>query len=275
MPGPAQYRHIVSTYLFEFVKILQEMRCISFSKQYCFWGSPDFEDDMKQLTFISLVGFATLLSGCDVQPYGTPYNVGTPYTIPGAQPATPVAAPVVAPTTQASVGSDVRIAQFSVTVPRELRVSEADLLLPTGDIVWHGDPPGDRYAQVQAIFEDAFSQTVSRFDGRRRVRVDVRVTRFHGLTQRARRSIGGVHNIEFDIAVRDARTGDILIEPRHVIADLTALGGEAARAAELRGQTQKVRITNFLAEVLRQELTQPGGHQTADLGLYQSHRLSL
>ena len=268
MPGPAQYRHIVSTYLFEFVKILQEMRCISFSKQYCFWGSPDFEDDMKQLTFISLVGFATLLSGCDVQPYGTSYGVGTPYAVPGAQPTTPAAA--TTPTTQAVVGSDVRITHIAVTVPRNLRVSEADLLLPAGDIVWHGDPPGDRYAQVQAIFENAFSQAAASFTGRQRIRVDVRVTRFHGLTPRARRSIGGVHNIEFDIAVRDVKTGALLFQPRHVVADLAALGGDAARAADLRGQTQKVRIASFLTEVLKQELTLPGGHMTTDLGLYQT-----
>ena len=39
--------------------------------------------------------------------------------------------------------------------------------------------------------------------------------------------------------------------------------------AEARGLTQKVRISGHLAEVIRQEMTEPEGYKNASMGFYQ------
>ena len=50
---------------------------------------------------------------------------------------------------------DYSIAAFDVLAPRTLEVSEANLYYPIADIVWRGDPFGDRYEQIEAIFDAA------------------------------------------------------------------------------------------------------------------------
>ena len=84
--------------------------------------------------------------------------------------------------------------------------------------------------------------------------LDVTAVRFHSLTEKARYTVGGVHNIIFDLTVRRASTGEALAPTRRVEADLPALGGTAAVEADRQGQTQKVRVHAFLQQVIRQEL---------------------
>lgn len=209
---------------------------------------------MKTIKLMMLLGLGALVSAC-----------GGTAPVTRAAPFEPLAAEAQAPTAL----EPVTITAINVQVPRSLKVSEANRYIPAGDIIWRGEPIGDRHAQVQALFEEAFSRTAANMVGPREVIVDVRVMRFHGLTEKARYSVGGVHNIEFDLMFRDAQTGLVLGEPRRVRADLAAFGGQQAIEADAAGQTQKVRITAHLAEVLRQEIMQPGGHQTAKLGLIQ------
>ena len=156
---------------------------------------------------------------------------------------------------------------INVTVPESLKVSEANRFLPRGDIVWREDPIGNRYEQVKTIVTAGLTQGVAGFEGERDVVLDVVVTKFHALTEKARYTVGGVHAIQFNLVVRDAATGETLIGPRQIKADFDALGGQAAIAAEARGVTQKVRITNQLAYVIQQELGQPGGYVERDTGL--------
>ena len=163
----------------------------------------------------------------------------------------------------------VRVEAVIVNVPRSLKVSEANRYLPAGDIVWRGDPIGDRHAQVQAIFESAMTQGAQSVDGAVPVDLLITVKRFHALTEKARYTTGGVHNIVFSMALADRATGQLVVPWHEVRADLDAFGGQQAIEAERRGQTQKVRITNHLAEVLRQELTTPEGYENANLGLIQ------
>ncbi|MCB4379284.1 hypothetical protein FZX02_02220, partial [Synechococcus sp. MU1644] len=66
------------------------------------------------------------------------------------------------------------------------------------------------------------------------------------------------------------KTGALLTEPRLVRADLDGFGGQQALQAEARGLTQKVRITNHLAEVIRQELTTVEGYKNPQLGFIQA-----
>lgn len=163
----------------------------------------------------------------------------------------------------------VSINRVTVHVPRNLKASEANLYLPIADIVWREDPLGDRHAQVQAIMQNAMERGVASLNGPVSVDLDIRVQRFHALTQKARYTIGGVHSIVFDVSLKDPETGALLVPPRTVQADLKAYGGRQALQAEARGETQKVRITNHLAGVIQQELTSPEGYENADLGFFQ------
>lgn len=166
--------------------------------------------------------------------------------------------------------SPVTVKAIRVEVPRTLSVSEANSYYPSGDIVWREDPLGDRHAQVKKIVYDGLSAGTRSLNGPMPVILDIRVRRFHALSEKARYTTGGVHNIHFDIAVRDANTQELLVQPRFVQADLDAFGGSEAIIAEARGQTQKKRIQQHLAAVIQQELTDPEGHKNANLGLIQA-----
>jgi len=163
-----------------------------------------------------------------------------------------------------------QIVQMNVVVPQSLRVSEANRYYPSGDIVWRGDPIGNRHAQVKEIFEAALKKTAQAETGSIPVQMNVEVLRFHALTEKARYTTGGVHSITFRVVPVDMRTGLALAEPRIVKADLDGFGGQQAIEADRAGNTQKMRITNHLAEVFRQELVKPGGYENARLGMFQA-----
>jgi len=164
---------------------------------------------------------------------------------------------------------DVRIDSFTVSVPRSLEVNERNLYYPKGDIVWRGEPIGDRHEQVRAIFETGLRSAAPRIDGNRPVRMDVQVMRFHALSEKARYSVGGVHDIDFKYRLIDMQTGQQIGPTKDVSADLNGLSGQTAILAEARGQTQKARIIAHLSRVFADELTLPGGHVNANLGLLQ------
>ncbi|WP_298917958.1 DUF6778 family protein [uncultured Roseobacter sp.] len=147
-----------------------------------------------------------------------------------------------------------------VNVPENLIVSEANSYYPSGDIVWRGDPAGNRHEQVRAIFETAMARGTAGMTEGTPVILDIEVKRFHALTEKTRYTIGGIHAITFKMSVRSAETGLMLSEPRVIKANLKGFGGERAIAAERQGQTQKVRITDHLAGVIFTELGQPDGY---------------
>lgn len=176
-------------------------------------------------------------------------------------------APLEAPQIQATPLS-FDVTDIRVSVPETLRVSEANRYYPGGDIVWREDPQGDRHAQVKAIFETAFAQGVSELEpGLVPVVLEVEVTRFHALTEKARYTIGGVHALQFKMQMRNPQTGQVYGEPHVIKADFRALGGAEAIKAERQGITQKYRITNHLAQVIKTELTDPEGYKAAFLGM--------
>lgn len=144
---------------------------------------------------------------------------------------------------------------ISVNVPQTLRVSEANSFHPNADIVWHGDPYGDRYQQVASIFRDAATAATGPMHQGRRVNVGIEVIRFHGVTDKTRYTIGGTHSMHFILTVTDAATGQVLDGPRRVLADVKAAGGNAAVAEDRAGRTQRVVVTDHLTQVLRRELS--------------------
>ena len=146
---------------------------------------------------------------------------------------------------------------INVSVPQALRSSEANTFHPNVEIVWRGDVGGDRHAQVKAIFETAMARGTAAMHTGPKVVVDIEVTRFHCLTEKTRFTVGGVHNMRFIMTVRDAASGAILQAPREVNADVHASGGARAIAEDAAGRTQKVVVTERLAEVIRRELSAP------------------
>lgn len=155
----------------------------------------------------------------------------------------------------------------NVMVPRTLQVSEANTFLPKADIVWRGDAPGNRYEQVKAIFDAAMLRGTAAMHSGPKVVVDIEVTRFHCLTEKTRFTVGGVHSMHFLLTVRDAATGAILQGPRPVVADIKAAGGSRALAEDYAGRTQKVVVTERLAEVIRRELSAPVASYPSDVPL--------
>lgn len=154
--------------------------------------------------------------------------------------------------------SSIRVVDAKIIVPRSLTVSEANSYLPSGDIVWRGDAFGDRYAQIEAILNDSMKMARNGHQGTVPAVVEIKLNRFHALTEKTRYSVGGVHSVRFDVTLRDPQTGVALAPTREIRADLKGYGGNRALEAERQGLTQKVRLTHHLANVFRAELSQPG-----------------
>ncbi len=140
------------------------------------------------------------------------------------------------------------VQDLSISVPRSLRVSEANLFVPGGDIVWREDPIGDRHTQVATIFEAGLRKGLSGMtEGVVPVRVEIEVTRFHALSEKARYTVGANHAVQFKMRLVNPETGIAYTEPRLFKADFKAYGGSKAIEAERAGLTQKVRITDRIA----------------------------
>jgi hypothetical protein len=146
---------------------------------------------------------------------------------------------------------------INILVPQSLTTSEANSFHPNVEIVWRGDAPGERHAQVKAIFETAMAKGTATMHSGPKVVIDIEVTRFHCLTEKTRFTVGGVHNMRFMLTVRDAASGVVIQGPRLINADVKASGGARAIAEDAAGQTQKVVVTERLAEVIRRELSVP------------------
>lgn len=143
----------------------------------------------------------------------------------------------------------------TVSVPSKLRVSEANMFYPIADIVWRGEPLGNRHGQVKAIFEEAAAKATGTMREGPSVVVSLEVQRFHSVTEKTRYTVGGVHDLKFVLTVTDADTGLVLDGPRLVHAEAKAAGGARAVAEEQMGRTQRVVIVERLVASLRQELS--------------------
>jgi len=164
------------------------------------------------------------------------------------------AAPDTAPVTSAdlsALSSGWNLVDVQVNVPETLSVSEANRYYPIADIVWRGEAFGDRRKQISTLMDDAMTQGLSHLTGERGVIFSVTVHRFHSLSEKARYSVGGVHNIVYTLTVLDATTGRPLHGPITKEVELKAYGGEQAFEAERRGETQKVRISSYLTNKMR------------------------
>jgi hypothetical protein len=151
--------------------------------------------------------------------------------------------------------SQYNVREIRIDVPRDLKVSEANMFYPVADIVWRGEPRGDRHMQVHSIFTDAFGMGTAQMKQGPDVMVDIKVKRFHGVTEKTRYTVGGVFNMVYDLTVRDAKTGAILEGPREVAVATRAAGGSVAIEEEQAGRTQRVVVMEALRESARRELS--------------------
>ena len=199
----------------------------------------------KMLKTLAVLGAVALTSACTTQTISRAEPLSAPLV--GAQDAAE----------QIFITPDYNVTAVNVIVPNTLSVSEANSIKPRADIVWRDDPIGSRHEQVQKVVYDALMSGVAQLDGTQDVIVDVQITRFHAQTQRVRYSFGGEHEIEFYMTIRDANSGSVIAEPRLMDATFDALGGMAAVQADQQGITQKVRITEYLAQFIQTELKRP------------------
>ncbi|MEM7295387.1 MAG: DUF6778 family protein [Pseudomonadota bacterium] len=150
-----------------------------------------------------------------------------------------------------------RIASAHIVVPSHRTVSEANTYYPFADIVWRGDPVGNRREQVRDIFKAAVLANTMEDSGRSPVHANIEVARFHSLTEKARYTTGGDHHMVFFLSLRDVETGEAIADRKEMRTNLDAYGGGRAIAADAAGQTMKVRIIDFLTKVIAQELRVP------------------
>lgn len=227
---------------------------------------------MKLIKLACALTLGAALSACgasDVVTRAAPLS-GTTATVDyGVMNFQPDAEMLTAEALQAAIVKQINVARINVNVPASLKVSEANRYYPNGDIVWREDPIGDRHTQVGAILKTAMLQGTSSFKGSVPIILDIQLVRFHALSEKARYTVGGVHHVVFDMMLRDAKTGAHLSLPRRIETDLEAFGGQQAKTAEANGQTQKIRLTNHLAEVIRQQMVKPAGYENANLGFFQ------
>lgn len=169
---------------------------------------------------------------------------------------------IIPVTTPVPVATAFDIEAITVNVPRKLTVSEANTFKPRADIVWRGEVRGDRHIQVQTIFVEAMTKGTAAMQTGRKVNLEIEVTKFHALTEKTRYTIGGMHEMNFVLTLRDAATGEVLDGPRDIVAGIKAAGGSQAVAEEQAGLTQRVVTVERLTQVIRRELlVQPAGAQ--------------
>lgn len=156
-----------------------------------------------------------------------------------------------------------------VAVPASLVVSEANLFYPKADIVWRAEPVGNRYAQVKSVLDEGFAGGITGMNSGPSATVEITLIRFHSLTEKARFSVGGVHDIVFSLTVRDSKTNVPLEGPRRVEVAIRASGGDKAIAEDSAGNTQRVVIVAGIAEAIRRELALvPVGIEAKRKGLF-------
>lgn len=91
------------------------------------------------MRFVLVLAAGLVLSGCSVLDQMTSVLRPSPFT----------EAPVV------QVSRNYALTHAIVRIPADLTFSEAKRYYPLADIVWRGDPPGDRHAQVANLFINA------------------------------------------------------------------------------------------------------------------------
>ena len=145
-----------------------------------------------------------------------------------------------------------RVKDVQVIIPDALTVSNANGFAPNADIVWHGEPFGNRRRQVSMLMAEGIKLGAEALRGPREVVLASTLQEFHAVTPSAvARAPSAVHNISFHMQVWDAKTRDPMTAPELIQADLEANVGASAVTAAVEGRGQRVRIVEHVARVTR------------------------
>jgi hypothetical protein len=207
---------------------------------------------MNAIRMMGALALALTLAAC-----GQPEQASRSYVVPQGGLTLATQGPTGVPAGATVMAAKYHVVDVVVNVPSSLRSSEANVFYPIADIVWRGDPLGNRHEQVRAIIRDAAATATAGMQTGPEVTVELQINHFHSVTEKTRYSVGGIHSTHMTMTVRDANTGAILDGPRAVLADVKASGGGRALAEEAAGRTMKVVITERLVQVLRRELSAP------------------
>lgn len=140
------------------------------------------------------------------------------------------------------------VTEVSVAAPRSLTTTEANVLAPNADVVWHGEPAGNRRAQTARILEEGLRKGSAGLRGSRRVAIEAQLLEFHGVTPIAvNQSPAAVHNITYVIRIVDPSTEETLAGPDRIQADLPAYTQSQATVAAENGITERRRIVDHIA----------------------------
>ena len=223
-----------------------------YSEKHGYQGKNSPEDKIMKKLLVPMLMVAALLSACAAQaPASRSVAVGNgDLTLATQGRATPGATEV-----RQVLAAQYHVVDVKISVPQSLRVSEANVFYPIADIVWRGEPIGNRHTQVASIFREAATKATVAMTKGPQVVVDLEVTRFHSVTEKTRYTVGGTHSMHFQLTVLDAQTGAIIDGPRAIVADVKAAGGAQAVAEEQMGRTQRVVVVERLMAALRQALS--------------------
>lgn len=143
-----------------------------------------------------------------------------------------------------------------VTMARGVTTTEENSFIPDADIVWHGEPKGDRLAQASAIVKTGVEKGFAGLSGGQPVTVHVTLKKFHSLSPRAFYNGpggSGVHSTGFVMSVHDSRNGALLAGPEAFEIDLPAVLATNEQRAEgvIPGGFWKQEITDHIGATLR------------------------
>ncbi|HEY0213983.1 MAG TPA: DUF6778 family protein [Paenirhodobacter sp.] len=182
---------------------------------------------------LSAFGLAVLVAGCGVT--RNDWQVAYPDAVPAEQ------------------ARSWHVTAVNVVTPQTLTTSDVNGWTPDYDIVWHGDEPGDRRAQVSALMTTAIRSATAELKGKTPVTISVTMQQFHAITPNVEKyaNFTGVHDIKFTMQVVNARTRKPLTPPTLIEANAPALVGSKARNARAQGYTQKQEVIEDVAKVVK------------------------
>lgn len=152
--------------------------------------------------------------------------------------------------------ADWRVTDVRIVTPANLTTTEQNSFIPKADVVWHGDPAGNRIQQAAAIVKRGVEQGLGGLRGRHGVIATVTLRRFHSETPKAYfqgPAGSGVHSVAFDLTITDARTGAVLAGPQLIKADLPATGAarDGQQSNTLPSALWKKQISDHIAATVR------------------------
>ena len=156
----------------------------------------------------------------------------------------------------AAARSDWRVTDVRIVTPVGITTTEENSFMPAADLVWHGDPPGNRIEQAAAIVKQGVERGLADLKGRQDVIATATLRRFHSETPKAYFELPagvGVHTVAFDLTITDRKTGTVLAGPQRIKADLPAnsAAADGLHLNKLPSALWEKQISDHIAATIR------------------------